>query len=212
MPIPSNEDAMLPVLRTLADGSLQHRRTLADRVADEFGLTADERSLLLPSRKSPVIRSRTGWALTFLKQAGLDSAPRRGWYQIAPAGRSALDASPDRIDNAFLERCEAFKEFRELLIDLLVPMGYGGNRAEAARAIGRTGDGGVDGVIDEDCLGLDSIYVQAKRWDFTVGRPEIQKLAGALWGQRAPKDIFITTSGFSREAEEYAQRIGTVSS
>src|SRR5262249_32932619 len=88
-------------------------------------------------------------------------------------------------------------------------MGYGGNRAEAARAIGRTGDGGIDGVIDEDRLGLDSIYVQAKRWEGSVGRPEIQKFAGALQGQRATKGIFITTSTFTRDAEEYSQRIGT---
>jgi len=98
--------------------------------------------------------------------------------------------------------------FEEIVIDLLVRMGYGGSRAEAARAIGRSGDGGIDGVIDEDRLGLDVIYVQAKRWEGTVGRPEIQKFAGALQGQRANKGIFITTSSFSRDAEEYAQRIG----
>jgi restriction system protein len=99
--------------------------------------------------------------------------------------------------------------FEELVIDLLVRMGYGGSRAEAARAIGRSGDGGIDGVIDEDRLGLETIYIQAKRWEGNVGRPEIQKFAGALQGQRANKGIFITTSAFTREAEEYAQRIGT---
>jgi restriction system protein len=88
-------------------------------------------------------------------------------------------------------------------------MGYGGSREEAARAVGRSGDGGIDGVIDEDRLGLDVIYVQAKRWESSVGRPEIQKFVGALQGQRAKKGIFITTSSFSREAEEYTQRIDT---
>jgi restriction system protein len=97
--------------------------------------------------------------------------------------------------------------FEQLVIDLLVRMGYGGSRAEAARAIGRSGDGGIDGVIDEDRLGLDVIYVQAKRWEASVGRPEIQKFAGALQGQRARKGIFITTSTFTRDAEDYAQRI-----
>ena len=97
--------------------------------------------------------------------------------------------------------------FERLVIDLLVKMGYGGNRREAGRAIGRSGDGGIDGVIDEDRLGLDIIYVQAKRWDATVGRPEIQRFAGALQGQRARKGVFITTSGFSRDAEEYASSI-----
>lgn len=97
--------------------------------------------------------------------------------------------------------------FEKLVIDLLVKMGYGGNRQDAGRAIGKTGDGGIDGFINEDRLGLDVIYVQAKRWDTTVGRPEIQKFAGALQGQKGRKGIFITTSTFSREAKEYAHSI-----
>jgi len=93
--------------------------------------------------------------------------------------------------------------FEHLVIDLLVAMGYGGSRKEAS-AVGRSGDGGIDGIIKEDRLGLDAIYVQAKRWDEnTVGRPEIQKFAGALQGRRAKKGIFLTTSTFSREAHEY---------
>lgn len=99
--------------------------------------------------------------------------------------------------------------FERLVIDLLVTMGYGGSRQDAGRAIGRSGDGGIDGIIKEDKLGLDVIYVQAKRWDGTVGRPEIQKFAGALQGQRASKGVFITTSSFSREAEEYANVINS---
>ena len=94
--------------------------------------------------------------------------------------------------------------FERLVIDLLVAMGYGGSRRDAGKAVGRSGDGGIDGIIKEDKLGLDVIYVQAKRWEGTVGRPEIQKFAGALQGQRANKGVFITTSGFSREAQEYA--------
>ena len=85
-------------------------------------------------------------------------------------------------------------------------MGYGGSRKDAGKAIGRTGDEGIDGII-KDHLGLDNIYVQAKRWDAAVGRPEIQKFAGALQGQRARKGIFITTSEFSKEAHEYVSRI-----
>lgn len=99
--------------------------------------------------------------------------------------------------------------FERLVIDLLVSMGYGGSRQDAGRAIGRSGDGGIDGIINEDKLGLDVIYVQAKRWEGTVGRPEIQKFAGALQGQRANKGVFITTSTFSREAEEYASVINS---
>jgi len=99
--------------------------------------------------------------------------------------------------------------FERLVIDLLVAMGYRGSRQDAGRAVGRSGDGGIDGIIKEDKLGLDVIYVQAKRWEGTVGRPEIQKFAGALQGQRANKGVFITTSTFTRDAEEYANVINS---
>src|SRR5688500_13662436 len=83
----------------------------------------------------------------------------------------------------------------------------GGTREGAAQRLGQSGDGGVDGVIREDRLGLDLIYVQAKRWKNVVGRPEIQKFFGALHGQRATKGVFITTSGFSKEAVDYAEGV-----
>ena len=86
-------------------------------------------------------------------------------------------------------------------------MGYSGSRKEAGQALGRSGDEGIDGIIKEDKLGLDIIYIQAKRWGNTVGRPEIQKFAGALQGQRARKGIFITTSNFSKDAIDYTKNI-----
>ena len=97
--------------------------------------------------------------------------------------------------------------FERLVVDLLVKMGYGGNRQDAGRALGKSGDGGIDGIINEDQLGLDVIYIQAKRWEGVVGRPEIQKFAGAFQGQRARKGVFITTSAFTKEAMEYASLI-----
>jgi restriction system protein len=97
--------------------------------------------------------------------------------------------------------------FERLVVELLVRMGYGGTLKDAGQAIGKSGDEGIDGMIKEDRLGLDTIYIQAKKWEGTVGRPEIQKFAGALQGVRARKGIFITTSDFSREAVEYAARI-----
>jgi len=97
--------------------------------------------------------------------------------------------------------------FERLVIDVLVKLGYGGSRKEAGQAVGRTGDEGIDGIIKEDKLGLDIIYMQAKRWENTVGRPEIQKFAGALQGQRARKGVFITTSNFSKEALDYVKNI-----
>jgi len=88
-------------------------------------------------------------------------------------------------------------------------MGYGGSRRDAGERIGQSGDGGIDGIIKEDRLGLDTIYIQAKRWQGSVGRPEIQKFVGALQGQRAKKGVFITTSSYTAEAIDYASRIDT---
>ncbi|MXS81515.1 restriction endonuclease [Nitrosomonas oligotropha] len=118
--------------------------------------------------------------------------------------RSSLEAE---ILGAIKEASPAF--FERLVIDLLVKMGYGGSRQDAGKALGKSGDGGIDGIINEDRLGLDVIYIQAKRWDGVVGRPEIQKFAGALQGQRARKGVFITTSSFSKEAKEFASFINT---
>ncbi len=97
--------------------------------------------------------------------------------------------------------------FEKMVIDLLLAMGYGGSRQEAGEAIGGIGDEGIDGVINEDRLGLDRIYIQAKRWKGGVSRPEIQKFAGALQGKRAKKGVFITTGYFSQEAKQYVQQI-----
>jgi restriction system protein len=99
--------------------------------------------------------------------------------------------------------------FERLVVELLVAMGYGGSLGDAGKAIGRSGDHGIDGIIKEDRLGLDVIYVQAKRWTATIGRPEIQQFAGALQGQRARKGVFISTSSFSSEARDYAAKIET---
>lgn len=98
--------------------------------------------------------------------------------------------------------------FERLVVELLVKMGYGGSHRDAARAVGQSGDGGIDGIIDEDKLGLDSIYIQAKKWDGTsISRPEIQKFVGALMGRKARKGIFITTSKFSSDAMHYVSNI-----
>jgi restriction system protein len=97
--------------------------------------------------------------------------------------------------------------FENLVVEAIVSMGYGGTLKDAGRAIGRSGDEGIDGIINEDRLGLDVIYLQAKRWEGNVSRPEIQKFAGALQGKRAKKGIFITTSDFSSEAREYVKNI-----
>lgn len=100
------------------------------------------------------------------------------------------------------------KFFEHLVVDLLVAMGYGGSRADAAQVVGRSGDGGIDGTIKEDKLGLDVVYIQAKRWEGSVGRKEVQSFTGSLEGERANKGVFITTSTFTDEAREYVKKIG----
>lgn len=97
--------------------------------------------------------------------------------------------------------------FERIVVEVIVKMGYGGSRNDAGKAIGKSGDGGIDGIIKEDKLGLDAIYIQAKRWENTVGRPEIQRFVGALTGLRARKGLFITTSDFTTEAETYVSHL-----
>lgn len=99
--------------------------------------------------------------------------------------------------------------FEQLVVDVLTAMGYGGPQENAGIVVGRGGDEGIDGLIKEDRLGLETIYVQAKRWQGSVGRPEIQRFAGALQGQRARKGVFITSSSFTVEAKSYATTIQT---
>ncbi len=264
MAIPDYQSVMLPLLKIAAGGGELPFREAVEKLSEEFALTDAERSELLPSGTAHVFASRVGWARTYLKQAGLLSAPKRGVFRITPQGSALLAKNPSRIDNNLLNQYESFRAFRtrgkaddeqlsqpllatpatqtpedamalayqrvrkeleaelleqvkssspaffeRLVVDLLVAMGYGGSRQDAGRAIGKSGDGGIDGMIKEDRLGLDVIYIQAKRWDGTVGRPEVQKFAGALQGQRANKGVFITTSSYTKDAVEYANVIAT---
>lgn len=114
-----------------------------------------------------------------------------------------------RLANELLDKIKACSPsfFERLVVDVLVAMGYGGSRKDAGEALGRSGDGGIDGIIKEDRLGLDAIYLQAKRWDSTVGRPTVQTFAGSLEGFRARKGVLITTSNFTKEAIDYVSRI-----
>jgi restriction system protein len=228
-------------------------------LADQFGLTNQERKELLPSGRQPVFDNRVGWARTYLKKAGLLESTRRAHYRITERGLGVLEKQLPQIDTAYLRQFPEFVEFQtprpkaeevvkpppddsvtpeeqmeavyqklrdalvselldtvkssspaffeHLVIDLLVKMGYGGTRRDAGQAIGRSGDAGIDGIIKEDRLGLDIVYIQAKKWENTVTRPEIQKFAGALQGQRAKRGIFITTSTFSQTARDYVDVI-----
>jgi restriction system protein len=266
--IPDYQSVMLPLLQFAGDGQEHLFRDAVDTLANEFGLTKDERIELLPSKTQPVFDNRVGWARTYLVKAGVLESPRRGYFRITDRGTQLLKSVPSRLDTAFLR--EHYQEFRDfqtakpdtgtsgtaatprqsqegididatpeeslenayqnlrravesdilgrlqncsptfferVVVQLLVAMGYGGTLRDAGAAIGRTGDEGIDGIIKEDRLGLDVVYVQAKKWSGTVGRPEIQKFAGALQGQRARKGVFITTSSFSADARAFVAHI-----
>lgn len=132
----------------------------------------------------------------------------------ADTPEESLDAAYQRLRRAIeaelLQQVMAASPefFERLVVELLVKMGYGGSLEDAGRAVGRSKDGGIDGIINEDRLGLDVIHVQAKRWDGrTEGRPDVQSFAGSLDGVRAKKGIFITTSSFSADAWDYVGRI-----
>lgn len=159
----------------------------------------------------------------------LDQFPEHREFRTARTPSPAPDLPPiaptdtpeERLEQAFASiRSETAEElldrvkaatptfFERLVVELLLKMGYGSSREDAGRAIGASGDEGIDGVISEDRLGLDTIYIQAKRWQETsVGRPEIQKFVGALHGKRARKGVFITSSTFTSEARDYVSHI-----
>ena len=267
MPIPDYQSFMLPVLRTVAAQSTEPIliRDLFEIIAKEFSLSDADLLEMLPSGATTTFGSRVSWACTYLKKAGLLSAPKRGFVLLTARGKEALAKKPTAINVAFLKQYPEFRAFQtntkvsdqendgsttdlslvktpneivesgyqklraqlsdelletvkscspsffeKLVVDLLVRMGYGGSLADAGRAVGKSGDGGIDGIIKEDKLGLDVIYIQAKRWDQTsIGRPQVQQFAGALQGQRAGKGIFITTSSYTDDARNFVKGIGS---
>lgn len=262
--LPSYEAMMPVVLKVLADGTARALREVFGLVCQYYAFTSDQLAETLPSGRQTTIRSRVGWAKTYLVKAGLIEQPKRGICLITERGKAAL-ASGHTIDNHYLGQFQEFvaftlassestrntpqavtgetyqpvpeqastpqeqieqalaainqsladdllaeilatspRFFELLVVDLMVAMGYGGSQQDAAQTTRYQSDGGIDGIIKEDRLGLDSIYLQAKRYTAkTIGRPEIQAFAGALDLQRARKGVFITTSSFSREAQEY---------
>jgi restriction system protein len=134
-------------------------------------------------------------------------------HEPAETPEEALESSYQTLGAALAEdllarvKAASPQFFEQLVVDLLVAMGYGGSRKDAGKAVGRAGDDGIDGIINEDKLGLDVVYIQAKRWQGPVGRPQVQGFAGSLEGHRARKGVLITTSYFTPEANEYVQRI-----
>jgi restriction system protein len=124
---------------------------------------------------------------------------------LESAHRTLHDALADELLDKVKSCSPAF--FERLVVELVVAMGYGGSLADAGNAIGKSGDGGIDGIIKEDKLGLDVVCIQAKRWDNTVGRPQVQSFAGSMEGYQARKGVLITTATFSKEAQDYVAKI-----
>lgn len=263
MAIPDYQTLMLPVLRLAAAGE-QRVADAAERIADDLGLSPDEREEMLPSGRQRLLYNRIQWAKFYLSKAGLVASPKRGRFIATDAGRALLASNPARIGVNELKDYEGFREFfsgqkssddetapvaiapsaetgtpeeqieaayqavqsalradllerivqntpaffEQLIVDLLIAMGYGGSHKNAATQLGRSGDGGVDGVINEDRLGLDRVYVQAKRYaETTVGRPDVQAFVGSLVGHGATKGVFVTTSTFSSQARDYVKHL-----
>lgn len=263
MPIPDYQTLMLPVLSVAAAG--ETRVPIAAKIiADQLGLSENEREEMLPSGKQRLLHNRVHWAKFYMSKAGLIDSPKRGVFVASPSGLALLEREPERIDVETLKTFPSFGEFywqagsgaepdqvsaavaatnseatpeeqidaahavltaalraellqrvleqsppffEQLIVKLLVAMGYGGSHDDAARQLGKSGDGGIDGIIDEDRLGLDRIYVQAKRYaaGSSVGRPEVQGFVGSLVGLGATKGVFVTTSTFSKQALDYAR-------
>jgi restriction system protein len=140
------------------------------------------------------------------------ASPRTSLDDVTPA--EAIDAAVLAVRTAvaveLLDRIKTAPPdfFERLVVELLIKMGYGGSRRDAGQAVGKSGDGGIDGVIKEDRLGLDVVYIQAKRWESPVGRPAVQQFSGSLDSNKASKGVLITTSTFTPEAREYVRSIG----
>lgn len=262
MTMPDFQSLTLPVLREAEAGEVRVS-DVVERLAEQFRLTPEERSHLLPSGRQTTFANRVHWAKTYLSKAGLVEPTRRAHFRITDQGMSVLANPPEKIDVQFLMQFEGVREFRfgqdssdtlsraaqdevitpsltpdemmraanrqleaalagELLqrvmsgtpaffesvvVRLLIAMGYGGSVNDLDTAlVGKSGDGGVDGVIDQDPLGLDRIYVQAKRYadGNNVGAGAIRDFFGSLDRFKASKGLFVTTSTFSTSARETA--------
>jgi restriction system protein len=187
-----------------------------------FQITERGKQLLtsFPDRIDAAILRQFPEFYAFQRPRSVDGIEERGTVEVPNATESstpeeAIDVAEAEINRTLREQIlERISElspafFERLVVDLIVAMGYGGGRQIVAQRLGRTGDQGIDGIVNEDPLGLDSIYIQAKRYDadITVGREKIQQFAGALAGQGASKGVFVTTSTFSTGALEYIHRI-----
>ena len=225
--IPKYNEMYNEVLKVLNNHDEMRLKDIVSEVSDLLNLSIEDRNLMLDNNKSTIIYYRLGWTKTYLVKAGLLETIKRGVFKITPEGKSVLQ-SGIKITDEYLMKYDNFVEFflissrlsdellelifskepiffEKLVLDLLEKMGYAFDTESIIRT--RYGnDEGIDGIVKEDKFGFRNIYVQAKRWNNSVGRPEIQKFLGAVAGQGGTKGLFITTSTFTNEALEYAKK------
>lgn len=268
MALPTIEGFMLPVLRSLADGSTHSKDEVYDAVSKSTDLAQDDMQIR-NSAGLLLYKAYIHWAIVYLTKAGLINQPTKGvgLYNITSEGEAFLSTTPSqitqktllnfkkyqdyiasittrksetntfsekpqdvnlivdpitRIEDANIELASNLKNeilgvlrnvkpffFEKVVVDLIEKMGYSSGHQGSAKAFCMGSDGGIDGVVEEDRLGLDKIYIQAKRWTNTVGRPDLQQFAGTLIGKHAHKGVFITTSDFSKDARDFVKDSGS---
>jgi restriction system protein len=199
---------------------LVHAGLLVRPARGHFGITERGAAVLMagPSKIDNVFLSQYPEFLVFRPTIAGPATPKPAG---TPAAQQPEELTPDEMVEEGYERLRKDTEaalldrllagspefFEQAVVDLLVAMDFGGSHDDAARRIGQTGDGGIDGVIDEDALGLDAVYIQAKRWKNNVGAPELQGFVGSLVGRKATKGVFLTTSAFTPAARKYVDGI-----
>lgn len=214
--IPSGSQTALVNRVHWAATYLRKARALEATGRGRFRIT--DRGLSLASEGIPITPATLRRFPEFVDFNGAQPAAPRGTQAVETSSlatpREILEAAHQVLREALadelLERLKSGTPefFERLVVELMVAMGYGGSRTDAGQALGRSGDGGVDGLIKQDRLGLETVYLQAKRWEGVVGRPQIQGFAGSLDGFHAQKGVFITTSSFTKDALDYVTRIG----
>jgi restriction system protein len=192
-------------------GLIQSRRRGINQITDEGMSVVQQNPTKIDSNFLSQYEAFQNFKLV-TKSSGESSVPSQdSSEEKTPEEIIGLQAElvQDSLQKDLLEQVSEMEPelFEQLVIDLLIAMGYGGSAQEAGRAIGQTNDGGIDGIINEDVLGLDTIYVQAKRWSNAVPVKEVRDFAGALLSKRSNKGVFITTSSFPKSAEEFVSSI-----
>lgn len=253
MVVPDFQSIMLPLLKYLNDEKEHTLREVIERISNEFNLTDEEKVIMLPSGRQPMIDNRVGWARTYMKKAGLIIMPRRGYMKISKEGMEVLNRNPEKINVRFLKKFPEFVEFREMKAEkleapedlsetneeetpdelmergnklinaslitellqelrtcnpyyfekivgnLLEVMGYGDYEITK-----KSNDGGIDGIVNQDKLGIDKIFFQAKRYkeNNQVTASNVRDFVGTLELSGVNKGIFFTTSKFPSNTEE----------